>query len=79
MLHRHFLMASRALWTTGIRPEVEKLDRTLCLFGSTLEAWLECQKNWLFLESIFSAPDIQRQLPTESKTFVQVGGCAASR
>ena len=34
--------------------------------------WLECQRNWLYLESIFSAPDIQRQLPNEAKMFVQV-------
>lgn len=33
---------------------------------------MECQTNWLYLESIFSAPDIQRQLPLESKMFLQV-------
>ena len=33
---------------------------------------MECQRNWLYLESIFSAPDIQRQLPNEAKMFVQV-------
>ena len=52
---------------------MDKLDRALRLFSSTLEAWLECQKNWLFLESIFSASDIQRQLPAESRAFLQVG------
>ena len=52
---------------------MDKLDKALRQFSSTLEAWLECQKNWLFLESIFSASDIQRQLPAESKAFLQVG------
>ena len=33
---------------------------------------MECQRNWLYLESIFSAPDIQRQLPNEAKMFIQV-------
>jgi dynein heavy chain len=33
---------------------------------------LTCQRNWLYLESIFSAPDIQRQLPAEAKMFTQV-------
>uniref|UniRef100_A0AAY4DWD2 AAA+ ATPase domain-containing protein n=1 Tax=Denticeps clupeoides TaxID=299321 RepID=A0AAY4DWD2_9TELE len=36
------------------------------------EEWLACQRNWLYLESIFSAPDIQRQLPDEAKMFAQV-------
>ena len=36
------------------------------------DEWLTCQRNWLYLESIFSAPDIQRQLPAEAKMFMQV-------
>lgn len=31
-----------------------------------------CQQNWVYLEVIFSAPDIQRQLPAESKLFLIV-------
>jgi len=34
--------------------------------------WILCQSNWIYFESIFSAPDIQRQLPNESKLFSQV-------
>lgn len=33
---------------------------------------MTCQRNWLYLESIFSAPDIVRQLPAEAKMFMQV-------
>ena len=55
-----------------IKNEVEKWDKQLTLFADTLDAWLNCQRNWRYLESIFSAPDIQRQLPDESKMFSQV-------
>lgn len=45
------------------------MENQLKLFGKVLDQWLECQKQWMYLESIFSAPDIQRQLPNESKAF----------
>lgn len=31
-----------------------------------------CQQSWIYLEVIFSAPDIQRQLPNEAKLFIIV-------
>ncbi|KAJ3216110.1 Dynein heavy chain 6, axonemal [Dinochytrium kinnereticum] len=55
-----------------IKAEVERWDKQLTLFAETLDAWLTCQRNWLYLESIFSAPDIQRQLPDEARMFAQV-------
>ncbi|KAM9845816.1 dynein axonemal heavy chain 6 [Aulostomus maculatus] len=54
------------------KSKVEKLMRQLDLFNQTLDEWLTCQRNWLYLESIFSAPDIKRQLPAESKMFLKV-------
>ncbi|KAK3237367.1 hypothetical protein CYMTET_52552 [Cymbomonas tetramitiformis] len=64
------ITASR--FVAGIRNEVEKLEKSLRLFSDVLDEWLECQKNWIYLETIFSAPDIQRQLPFESKAFFAV-------
>ena len=55
-----------------IKPRVEDWQRQLNLFAETLEEWLTCQRSWLYLESIFSAPDIQRQLPVEAKMFLEV-------
>ncbi|XP_075463117.1 dynein axonemal heavy chain 6 isoform X2 [Ascaphus truei] len=55
-----------------IKPRVDEWQRQLSLFNQTLDEWLTCQRNWLYLESIFSAPDIQRQLPAEAKMFLQV-------
>ncbi len=59
-------------YVAGIRNEVEKLEGMLKHFGKVLDQWCECQKQWMYLESIFSAPDIQRQLPNESKAFFAV-------
>ena len=56
----------------GIKHEVERVDRQLHLFNDTLDEWLACQKDWMYLKSIFSAPDIQRQLPHEAKSFMLV-------
>ncbi|XP_066516038.1 dynein axonemal heavy chain 6 isoform X2 [Hoplias malabaricus] len=55
-----------------IKTRVDEWQRQLSLFSQTLDEWLTCQRNWLYLESIFSAPDIQRQLPAEAKMFQQV-------
>jgi dynein heavy chain, axonemal len=55
-----------------IKSEVERWDKMLSLFDETLDVWLVCQRSWLYLESIFSAPDIQRQLPDEARMFTQV-------
>ena len=56
----------------GVKAEVERVDRQLHLFSDTLDEWLACQKDWMYLKTIFSAPDIQRQLPHEAKAFVAV-------
>lgn len=63
---------SSSRFVSGIQTEVDRVNDELRLFSETLEEWLLCQKNWIYLESIFSAPDIQRQLPAESKTFFEV-------
>ena len=55
-----------------IKGRVDDMQRQLSLFAETLEEWLNCQRSWLYLESIFSAPDIQRQLPAEAKMFLEV-------
>ncbi|XP_076676367.1 dynein heavy chain at 16F [Andrena cerasifolii] len=55
-----------------IRPVVVQWIEKLDLFTVTLEAWQYLQQQWLYLEAIFSAPDIQRQLPQEAKLFIEV-------
>ena len=40
-----------------------------CRRQSTLESWTTLQRKWIALEPIFTAPDITRQLPGETKAF----------
>uniref|UniRef100_A0A7S2SR52 AAA+ ATPase domain-containing protein n=1 Tax=Mucochytrium quahogii TaxID=96639 RepID=A0A7S2SR52_9STRA len=61
------IMGSR--YVTGIKDVVEAWRQKLVVFQETLDEWLVCQRGWMYLETIFSAPDIQRQLPVESKRF----------
>ncbi|KAL3669840.1 hypothetical protein V7S43_005217 [Phytophthora oleae] len=44
--------------------------KRLLLFQDTFDAWIECQRKWMHLETIFSAPDIQKQLPNEGASFL---------
>ena len=43
-----------------IQLQVEEWERKLNLFSRTFEEWMLVQRNWLYLETIFSAADIQR-------------------
>ncbi|EQC31947.1 hypothetical protein SDRG_10462 [Saprolegnia diclina VS20] len=61
------VLASR--FVEPVRDEALALHRRLVLFQETLDEWLTCQREWIYLESIFMAPDIQRQLPQEAQTF----------
>ncbi|WAR20146.1 DYH6-like protein, partial [Mya arenaria] len=55
-----------------IKATVEEWERKLNIFAKTLEEWMACQRNWLYLEQIFSTPDIQKQLKPEYQMFTQV-------
>ena len=53
-------------------PFEERIDlwnRTLQLMSDSIDEWIGLQRNWLYLQPIFSSDDIQKQLPTESKRF----------
>ena len=64
------ILSSR--FVKGIRTEVEIMEGKLRSLQNVLDEWLNVQKNWMYLEPIFSAPDIQRQLPTEAKMFLDI-------
>ena len=53
-----------------IRKEVEDFNsRNLGRFEMLIDEWMEFQKGWTYLESIFHSPDISKNLPNETKKF----------
>ena len=55
-----------------IQKKVDEWEKKLRLFSETLDVWLAVQRAWMYLESIFKAADIQRQLPNEYKDFDKI-------
>lgn len=49
--------------------EVDYWERTLSYIMETIEAALNVQRQWLYLENIFFGEDIRKQLPKESTEF----------
>ena len=49
---------------------VHHWDQTLNLVNETIDVWIQTQRKWQYLESIFiGAEDIRLQLPDEAKKF----------
>eukprot|EP00803_Ostreobium_quekettii_P000129 evm.model.scf_11.8 EVM.evm.TU.scf_11.8 scf_11:53077-59131(+) len=51
---------------------ISKWDSQLNLASEILEEWLALQRQWMYLEPIFSSDDIMQQLPLEGKRFSAV-------
>ena len=48
------------------------MGQKLALCNDILDEWCICQKEWIYLENIFSADDIQKQLPALTAKFNNV-------
>ena len=59
-------------YVAGIREYVDTWRSKLMYFQECLEEWQMCQRNWMYLETIFGSPDIIRQLPGPAKTFQMI-------
>ena len=59
-------------YIAAVQADVELWDKKLSFLSEVLDEWLLCQRNWSYLNPIFSSNDIQRQLPLESKMFQEV-------
>lgn len=55
-----------------IEKEAKEWEYKLKYAQSLLDAWITCQRTWMYLEPIFGSEDIMRQLPQEGRRFQSV-------
>jgi dynein heavy chain len=48
--------------------------RSLRVFSSTMNLLMNCQRNFVYVNNVFSVGNISAQLPTETKDFAAVKG-----
>ncbi|XP_014219672.1 dynein heavy chain 10, axonemal [Copidosoma floridanum] len=51
---------------------VQKWEKAMRMIADVVEAWLELQRRWMYLEGIFVGGDIRSQLPEEAERFDNV-------
>lgn len=56
-------------YVTEIRDQVETWEKKLGYISDCIDEWLKFQRQWMYLENIFNAEDIQKSLPAEAKQF----------
>eukprot|EP01028_Stygiella_incarcerata_P009150 TRINITY_DN426_c0_g1_i1.p1 TRINITY_DN426_c0_g1~~TRINITY_DN426_c0_g1_i1.p1 ORF type:complete len:4140 (-),score=1088.60 TRINITY_DN426_c0_g1_i1:191-12610(-) len=72
LLDDHIVMTQSMGFSAYKKPFEDRIatwEYKLRLTSDVLEEWLNCQRQWLYLEPIFSSDDIMKQLPQEGKRF----------
>ena len=65
-------IASNRFCTGGLRRRVEVWESDMRFMTETLDKWLEVQRKWMYLESIFSHKELQQQWPEDARAFLGV-------
>eukprot|EP00878_Enallax_costatus_P013463 GHUV01014078.1.p1 GENE.GHUV01014078.1~~GHUV01014078.1.p1 ORF type:complete len:1340 (+),score=424.03 GHUV01014078.1:252-4271(+) len=72
LLDDHVVKSQAMAASPFSKPFEERLvpwEKKLRTFQEMLEEWLTCQGKWLYLEPIFSADEIMKQIPREGTAF----------
>jgi dynein heavy chain len=63
----NMILGSR--YVKPIRVEAENMKKTFVNLSKVLDNWIFLQKQWMYLENIFTAGDIRKQLSSEASKF----------
>ncbi|XP_026674744.1 dynein heavy chain 1, axonemal-like [Ceratina calcarata] len=72
LLENHILGVQQLAFSplkTAFEDEINEWERKLKLTEEVLNLWIEVQRDWMYLEPIFTSEDINVQLPMETRKY----------